>query len=87
LLAIDYLNLNGIMHRDIKPENILLSKVDYCQINFNIFQNFCKLCDFGTAAPFNNERRLTFCGTPDYMAPEIAIRGASYRRHNNSGYD
>lgn len=49
------------MHRDLKPENVLLDK------NFNV-----KVCDFGWCAEFNeNERRQTFCGTSEYMAPEI----------------
>ena len=48
------------MHRDIKPENILLSK------NYDI-----KLCDFGWSILHHNQTRETFCGTFEYMAPEI----------------
>lgn len=51
----------------------------------------CKLSDFGTAAPCSSfrERRLTYCGTPDYMAPEVAIRSGVLSRHayGNYGYD
>ena len=30
-----------------------------------------KLCDFGWSAEVNNNKRITFCGTLDYMAPEM----------------
>lgn len=59
--AIEYIHKRKIMHRDLKPENILLDK------NFNV-----KVCDFGWCAEYNeHERRQTFCGTNEYMAPEI----------------
>lgn len=51
-----------MIHRDIKPENILLTK------NFRP-----KLADFGTSVEFVNARK-TFCGTLEYMAPEIYLR-------------
>lgn len=61
LQAIEYIHQRKIMHRDLKPENILLDK------NFNV-----KVCDFGWCAEYNeDERRQTFCGTNEYMAPEI----------------
>lgn len=49
------------MHRDMKTENILLSL------------NQIKLCDLGCVReiPTNNNRRNTFCGTVDYIAPEV----------------
>jgi len=59
-LAIQYLHQNDILHRDLKPENLLLDKTH------NI-----KLCDFGWATRRITEKRLTFCGTYEYMAPEI----------------
>ena len=34
-------------------------------------QNVYKLCDFGWAAFCDEERRKTYCGTFDYVAPEI----------------
>ncbi len=56
-----YLHEHGIVHRDLKPENILLDKDLYP-----------KICDFGWAAEISkNECRGTFCGTYEYMAPEI----------------
>lgn len=61
LQAIEYIHQRNIMHRDLKPENLLLDK------NINI-----KLCDFGWCAEYSDfEKRQTFCGTSEYMAPEI----------------
>ena len=63
-LAVKYLHERDIMHRDIKPENILIDG------DFN-----AKLCDFGWSAEFKEgERRLTICGTYEYMAPEVFFR-------------
>ncbi len=51
---------SNIIHRDIKPENCLLD------INKTI-----KLCDFGWTTRVTKKMRTTFCGTFEYMAPEI----------------
>ena len=58
--AVYYLHQNNIIHRDIKPENILIGK-----------KGLLKLCDFGWAKELTLENRSTFCGTVEYMAPEI----------------
>ena len=58
--AVYYLHNNNIIHRDIKPENILIGA-----------ENKIKLCDFGWAKELTLENRSTFCGTVEYMAPEI----------------
>ena len=59
--AINFLHENGYIHRDIKPENILLDR-----------NNNVKLCDFGWCTKISeNQKRKTFCGTIEYMSPEI----------------
>ena len=59
--AVAFMHANNLIHRDIKPENILLDK--------NLDP---KLCDFGWSAKVQkNEIRATFCGTYEYMAPEV----------------
>lgn len=57
--ALNYMHENDIIHRDIKPENLLISKDD-----------IVKICDFGWSAQ-SSENRVTFCGTLDYMSPEM----------------
>lgn len=60
--GLQYLITNKILHRDIKPQNLLLTK-----------NNILKITDFGFAKNFEPNTLLeTLCGTPLYMAPEIA---------------
>ena len=58
--AIQFLHYNGLAHRDIKPENILIDE-----------KKNIKLCDFGWCVDISKGERQTFCGTYEYMAPEI----------------
>ena len=58
-LGLHYLHSKNILHRDLKPENLLISKTDAV-----------KICDFGWSAHGTSER-VTFCGTLDYMSPEM----------------
>ncbi|KAF9196471.1 camp-dependent protein kinase catalytic subunit [Haplosporangium sp. Z 11] len=67
LLALEYLHGNDIIYRDLKPENILIDA-----------QGNIKITDFGFAKHLaDNESAWTFCGTPDYLAPEV-IKSKGY---------
>lgn len=57
--AVEFLHRSGYVHRDIKPENLLIDE-----------KECVKLCDFGWCIEVTNKRE-TFCGTFEYMAPEI----------------
>ena len=59
-IGVGFLHELNIIHRDIKSENLLISK-----------DNVIKLCDFGWCA-IGSQPRATFCGTADYMAPEMS---------------
>lgn len=73
LQAIIYLHSQDIIHRDLKPENLLNS---YGTI---------KLADFGWSvyAPETGDKRKTFCGTLDYLPPEM-LQGKRYDYHSDN---
>ncbi|XP_071534626.1 ribosomal protein S6 kinase beta-1-like isoform X2 [Panulirus ornatus] len=65
ILALEHLHSEGIIYRDLKPENILLDSYGHV-----------KLTDFGLCKEKIQDDSVThtFCGTIEYMAPEILTR-------------
>ena len=61
--GIEYIHKMHIIHRDIKPENIL------------VCNEVIKLADFGWSIhQISNKLRKTFCGTAEYMPPEVLFQ-------------
>lgn len=63
--ALKYLHKKHIIHRDIKPENILVG-----------IHGEIKISDFGWSVHTPGNRRKTFCGTLDYLPPEMLREGS-----------
>ncbi len=67
LAAFGHMHERKIAYRDLKPENLVLDTLGYV-----------KIVDFGLAKKVKSGQTYTFCGTPDYLAPEVIL---------NEGYD
>ncbi|KAJ1962235.1 Serine/threonine-protein kinase, partial [Dimargaris xerosporica] len=70
LSALECLHSYHVVYRDLKPENILLD-----------YKGHIALCDFGLCKLNMSEsgRTNTFCGTPEYLAPEV-LYGQGYTK-------
>lgn len=68
LLALEYLHERDIIYRDLKPENVLMDSEGHLRIS-----------DFGLSKKgvTTDGKAYTFCGTPEYLAPEI-LRGIGH---------
>ena len=68
-IALQHIHDLGFAYRDLKPENILINEDGYI-----------KLCDFGSCASIEGQRKEAFfAGSPEYAAPEMI----SFEGHTN----
>ncbi|KAI9840379.1 MAG: hypothetical protein M1838_004078, partial [Thelocarpon superellum] len=71
ILALQHLHQHDIVYRDLKPENILLDA-----------NGHVALCDFGLSKAnlTENATTNTFCGTTEYLAPEVLLDEQGYTK-------
>lgn len=76
LEGIKYIHQKDIIHRDLKPDNIMFQTQNDL--------NSLKIVDFGLATKSTEEKfQFPKCGTPGYVAPEIANLEKNIYKYSN----
>jgi serine/threonine protein kinase len=62
LLGLEFIHSKNILYRDLKPENVFID-----------LDGHIKLADFGLSTFQTSNLNNTFCGSAEYMTPEMLL--------------
>jgi len=90
VLVIGFLHANDLIYRDLKLENLLLDAQGHIKLtDFGLCKDLKAGNDQHFCSPFERQshrRNMTFCGTPEYLAPEMLNNSGNFNGGSrNSG--